>query len=382
MKKSLVLLPLLAAVLVGLVFTGFQCGSPALTSAKLYIQRQEWVSAENSLMSEVQKNPANAEAWYLLGDVRRNMGNFQGMMEAFDQSLKASPEFAEKIGDVKHFVWGSAMKRAIASYNQSINAQKDSAVALRDSAITYYKIAVLVMPDSIIGFQNLAIAYHVNGDYDGEIATLKSALAQKKDIEISKTLIDANISKAERAKQNGNKEEAANSYSDAIAALTEARATAPDDPELLETLINLYISADRTKEAIPFLQEAVTKDPKNKEFQHDLGLLMLQDNKYDEATQHLEAAIAIDPGYEDGLWDATVAYLKWGDKLRSDAAPNSDSGPYLEKFKSAVKLAQKLVEIKKDVIKYWDGLGRAYANAGMSKEAQKAFEQVETLKKK
>ena len=40
-------------------FTGFQCSSAELTSAKLYMQRSDWESAERSLAKETEKNPNN-----------------------------------------------------------------------------------------------------------------------------------------------------------------------------------------------------------------------------------------------------------------------------------------------------------------------------------
>ncbi len=382
MKNSIVLPALLALVLVGFLFTGFQCGSPALTSAKLYIKGNDWENAEKSLSAEVAKNPANAEAWYLLGDVRRNLNNYPGMMEAFDNSVKASPEFAKKIDETKLFVWGGTIKRAIDSYNKSLKTTPDSAAILRQSAIGDYKTAMLVEPESLVTYQNLALAYQAQGSTDDQIATLKSALTHKKDSEVYINLINAYIRKGENAKSAGNTDEASKSLNDAIGALNEARTLQPDNSDLLGTLINVYIEADRAKEAVPLIREAITKDPQNKVFQNDLGLLLMQTGDFEEATQHFEASVQADPNYEDGLWNGAVAYMKWGDKLKKDADPNSDSKLYVEKFKKAVAMTEKLVAIKSDVEKYWEGLATAYANAGMGKEAQKAFEKAEALKNK
>ena len=69
MKQPTVLI-LIMLFLSALSFTGFQCGSAESTSAKLYIQRGDLEAAEASLKKEVDKNPANAEAWWLLGHTR------------------------------------------------------------------------------------------------------------------------------------------------------------------------------------------------------------------------------------------------------------------------------------------------------------------------
>ena len=382
MKPSFVILTLLGFLLVSFVVTGFQCGSPSLTSAKLYINNTDWENAEKSLTAEVEKNPANAEAWYLLGNVRLQRRNFAGMVEAYDKSAPLSPEFAEKIKSTKSNLWVLMMQHGIGCYNHSLKVSADSVSMFRDSAITDYQNAIVVAPDSIIGYQNLALAQHANSKYDDEINTLKIGLERKKDPEVYATLINVYIQKAQMAKTAGNNDEATKNYDNAIASLTEARALQPDNIELLGILINLYIETGRAKDAVPLIREAITKDPQNKVFQNDLGLLLMQTEEFEEATQHFEAAIATDPTYEDALWNGAIAYMKWGDKVKKTAGENADAKDYVPKFKSAVKLTEKLVALKKDEAKYWEGLGTAYANAGMTKEAQKAYEQAAALEKK
>mgnify|MGYP002260681176 CR=1 FL=1 len=67
--------------------TAFQCGSADVTSAKLYESRQDYEKAEASYLKEVTKNPSNHEAWYLLGRIRAQRGDYKGMKEAFDKML-------------------------------------------------------------------------------------------------------------------------------------------------------------------------------------------------------------------------------------------------------------------------------------------------------
>ncbi len=383
MDRIHVSLALLGVLSVSFMLTGFQCGSPALTSAKLYIKDQDWPNAEKALITELQKNPANAEAWYTLGDVRLKLGNYSGMVDAYNKSLAIGPEFAKQIDNQKKYVWSNFVNGAVQLYKRIPDAPKDSVSILRHEAIANYDTAIVVFPDSTISYYNKSIALREEGKYDEEMMTLKAALDKKKDPELYASLINAYIHKAESAKASNNAEEAAKTYNDAISTLNEARALQPDNSELLSALINVYIESDRAKDALPLIREAVAKDPKNKTFQNDLGLLLMQTNEFEEAVQHFEAAIASDENYEDGLWNGAVAYMKWGDKIKKDGGgADADPKTYVPKFKSAVKLAEKLVGIKKDVAKYWEGLATAYANANMKDEAQKAFQQAEALQKK
>jgi hypothetical protein len=52
---------------VAITTLGFQCGSPEFSGAKLRIQQKDYKGAINLLEKEVQKNPTNEEAWFLLG---------------------------------------------------------------------------------------------------------------------------------------------------------------------------------------------------------------------------------------------------------------------------------------------------------------------------
>ena len=49
------------------------CQSTALTSAKLYIQQEDWERAVEQLQAAVETTPTDAEAWMLLAVAHANM---------------------------------------------------------------------------------------------------------------------------------------------------------------------------------------------------------------------------------------------------------------------------------------------------------------------
>jgi tetratricopeptide (TPR) repeat protein len=387
MKKSFIMVSLYCVIL-GFIFTGFQCGSAELTSAKLYIQRKDWANAEQSLLKEVQKHPENAEAWYMLGDIQREMGNQKGMLESFDNSLKYSKEFEAEIVKRKLFVWQSAVNAGVSYYNKSINASPDSAIMLRNKSADAYKIAILVQPDSILAYENMAIAQMALGNIDEQLYYLKEILKRKYDPATSITLINVYIKKAEDAKAAGSNEQAAAHYAEAISAIIKARTSDPDNAELLKALIDVHIAAGRAEEAMPFMIEAIQKDPSNKVLRNNYGLLLMKSDQIEKSIEQFNAAIATDSTYEDGVWNGAVAYLRWGEIMKAKATEEVEANKnkeidkrYVEKFKTATRLIEKLVSIKPAEPKYWDGLATAYVNAGMSKQAQKAFEKADQLRK-
>jgi tetratricopeptide (TPR) repeat protein len=388
--KQNILLTIILVLLASVSFMGFQCGSAESTSAKLYIQRGDLAAAEKSLTTDVEKNPTNPESWYLLGDVRRQRSNYKGMLEAFDKSLKAgaSTETQGKINDAKKYIWGTSLNSGVLAFNRSNSGPKDSAQMYREMAINSYTSALMVNPDSMITYQNMAIVQHAQGNTDEEIKYLKEAISRKKDPQLSTYLINAYVGKAEEARKANNTQEATTSFNSAIAELQEARKASPNNPELLSTLINVFIEAGRASDALPYIKEAVAKDPSNKVFQNDLGLLLMQTNNINEAVDHFNAAIATDSMFTDALRNGAVALMKQGQKMKDDATEKADAKKgtvdksYQAKFVQASKLLQKYLSIKPDDGDVWQALATAYGGAGMIKQAGDALKKADSLNKK
>src|SRR5512140_2550402 len=110
-------LTILLLVAVFISTTGFQCGSAELTSAKLYINQKQYDKAEASLVKELQKNDKNEEAWYLLGQVRMEMKNYNGMLEAYKKSLELSDTHKAEIARNRLAVWAMMYNEGVKNYN-------------------------------------------------------------------------------------------------------------------------------------------------------------------------------------------------------------------------------------------------------------------------
>jgi len=390
MKQSIVAVSALAILVSSFLFTGFQCGSTEMTSAKLYIQRSDWQNAEKSLAKEVEKNPKNFEAWYFLGYSRLQLKNYQDAVHCLDQAMQPGSEFVTKAKDARHFAWQATLNDGVNKYNASISVSKDSATLLRQKAINLYKLAIAFDADSSVTYHRMAIAYLANGNYTEEIAALRQALERKKDMEFYRLIVNAYAQMADDAEANKNKEESLKNYNLALAALKESRDLDPDNQELLKTMIDLYIRIGRAPEAKPIMQVALQKDPSNKIYLYDLGVLLMQGDSLDEAIAYFEKALAIDENYEEALRNCALAYMKVGQKLKDAVAASADAKnkdknvdkSYEAPFKHSVKLLEKLTIIKPADPNLWDALATAYGNAGMYKEAKKSIEKADSLRGK
>ena len=389
--KQRIIIAILSLPLLVLVFSGFQCGSTEMTTAKLNMQRYEWDAAERNLAKEVSKNPTNAEAWFFLGKSRAFLEKYQGMVEALDQCMKLTTEYNTQIfKDIKMPTWARNFNEGLGWHNKIATGPKDSASFYTQRAIDKYKMALVINPDSAQTYQNLAALYSSIPDYDNEILYLKESLKRKPSSDLSTQLINTYITKGQASKAKGDTTTCKQCYDLAIVELTKARQTDPDNEDLLSTMINLYIETNRTKEAMPLIQEAVDKNPSNKVLQNDLGLLYMDEARFPEALEHFEAALKSDDMYDQALRNGAVVTMKIGQQMKdkAEAAANSQKDnidkSYQEKFKKAADMLNRLLKSEKaasDPV-VWDALATAYGNAGMYKEATQAIEKADSLRKK
>lgn len=192
--KRLVIWGLLIISAASLALMGFQCSSAEMTSAKLYIQRKEYQSAEAQLVKEVSKNPKNEEAWYLLGQVRVELKDYRGMKDAFVKAKEAGVKFKKEIESQTLAIWGRLFNEGV----EYINKAEDAAGF--DKAIESFKLASYVMPESLANQQNLGLAYYRKGDFVSAVEPLTVAFEQGKSVLACKILSSIYLQAADKAK--------------------------------------------------------------------------------------------------------------------------------------------------------------------------------------
>ena len=397
--KNFTIFTLVGLVLISLTLTGFQCGSSEMTSAKLYMSQRNFEKADSALTKELSKSPQNSEAWYLLGRVKLEEGDYSKMAESFDKSLENGKEFEKDITDARKFVWQVSINRGANLYNRSAQLEKqagttknDSVAIYRENAIQAYKTALSVNPDSTITYTNLAIAQFALDRFDDEIVTLKDGINRTHTHALDTLLIDAYRSKladfntkitAAEAKKD--KQAATALYGQALTSVNEARAMFPDNTDLMAIQTDFYVRSGRTEEAKPSIREEIAKDPANKVNHYNLGVLLMQSDSLEGAIQEFEAALKSDPAYEVALQNVAVSYMKLADKIRKAnqeaGAKGETDKSYVNDFKKAAGYFEKLTEVKPNDAAIWEYLASAYANANMVKKAQEALKKADELRK-
>lgn len=186
--RSIFVLFTFVVILVYLSVTGFQCASAEVTGAKVYMQRQDWINAEKQLLKELENNPKNAEAWFLLGYVRGEQKNYTGMLEAFNKSLEISNQFEKDIRNFKLKYWVDNFNAGVTYFSRYQN-NRDSTQYI-EKAIESFKTATLIIPDSASAYKNLAYSYLSKEDVTSAVEPLEKAveLSKEKDLDAMKML--------------------------------------------------------------------------------------------------------------------------------------------------------------------------------------------------
>ncbi|MCU0452595.1 MAG: tetratricopeptide repeat protein [Bacteroidetes bacterium] len=179
-RNSIVILTLV--LLSSLAFQGFQCGSPEFTGAKVYINQKNYKEAMRLLEIETQKNPANEEAWFILGQLRAESGDYVGMNVAFNEALKLGPKHEREVKALRYNKWAAHVNPGIVALQR---ASSDS-MQFYDTAIDEFTKSIQAWPDTMLTHRFLGYAYQGKGDTELALQAFGSAWKRGKDTESRK----------------------------------------------------------------------------------------------------------------------------------------------------------------------------------------------------
>jgi tetratricopeptide (TPR) repeat protein len=389
MKKVFIYLSLLSMV-VG--FMAFDCSSAQLTGAKLYIQQKQYDKAKEALRIEVEKNPLDDEAWFLLGSLYGEDGDYAKMVEDYDKSTGVSPKYVQQIKESKQYYWATCFNKGVKFFNKAVKSEKpDSTKIFVDAAIDMFKSTIMIQPDSISGYSNLAMVYVSTNHIDEAVIPLEKIIKLRKSPEAYSTLGQIYIDKGTSFKDEYKKTKVVDDslksmeyFDKAIQVLQEGKAKYPDNSGLLLKISNAYIFAGKLDVAISAFKEGVAKEPKNQYYRYNYGVVLLNLKQFDDAITQFKEAISIDPEYSSAIYNLAVSYIKWGAAIREAADKKGDTADELlikEKFKAALPHLEKYLTLKPKEPSLWELLGQVYANLGMQEKANDAFKKAEEYRK-
>lgn len=373
---------LAAILMLGITFLGFQCASTELTSAKLYIQQKNYDKAIEVLQKEVEKNPKSDEGLYLLGFINGEKGNYESMIDNYNKSLAISKNFEKNIDDSKKYFWATLFNRGVSNYQKGVKAtDKDSSKVLYDKSISDFNYALMIQPDSADTYKNLAFVYLSKGDNMSAIKPLEKLIEKEKALDGYKFLGEIYYVEGINSKGIGDTTEAIASFNKAIDVLEAGLEIYPIESDLLLSLSNSYIGANRISEAIEPFKKGVAAEPENKYYRYNYGVLLLGIDDFENAEKQFLKAVEIDPDYTNAVYNLGVTYVKWGSYLNKKADEEGTANDeYKNKYKSALPYLEKAAQSPDADSQNWEVLGKVYSVLGMQDDAANAFNKADELR--
>jgi len=387
MQKSKILF--VVALFAGMIFSGFQCSSTELTSARLYIQQKNFEKAIDVLVKDVNKNPKSDEGWYLLGYAYGEVGNIESMIEAYDKSLAISSKFEETIIDSKNFHWANSFNNGVNLFSRGNNtADEDSAKIYYDKSIDAFETAVIIQPDSADTYKNMAFVYMSSGRNELAIEPLQELVNRKKELDgyryLGEIYFTIGTSKNLEYRMNGNVTdsiEAAEYFDKAIVVLEEGIIIYASDGELTRILNASYIETGRILKALESSKVLVEAEPDNETYRYNYGVILLQTNDFPAAEEQFLKALEINSDYENAAYNLGLTYVKWGSQLKEQEEETEVyTDEDLEKYRKALPYLELIVESDTENAEIWELLGKVYSILSMQEEAIDAFNKADQLR--
>ena len=386
-RKNLIIT---AILLIALTITAFECSSTELTSAKLYIQQKNYDKALEVLKEEVNKNPKSDEGYYLLGMVYGEKGEYDNMVNAYNSSLAASDQFSKDIHDSKVYYWANLFNKGVINYQNGNKAQDpDSVKVFYDKSSNAFENAIKIEPDSANTYRNLSFVYISEKNYDKAIPVLETLIQKRSTLDgykfLGEILYDKGIKQMAKYKEGKDVQDsvqAMDTFNKAINVLEKGRKEFPNDSDILLTLSNSYIAANKVEVAMDAFRAGVEREPENKYYRYNLGVLYLGAKDYTKAEEQFKKAVEIDPNYENANYNLAVTYVRWATEMRDSLEAHEDtSRTFLGVYRKALPYLETVVQNESEKPVVWELLGKVYAILGMQDDATNAFSKADKLRK-
>jgi tetratricopeptide (TPR) repeat protein len=367
--------------------TGPSAAASSLQRAEELIQQGLFEQAKTIINEQLVRNPANVEAYNLLGIVYTDEKDYDHALEAFQHALKLAPGstkthnnlgnlyVAQQKFDLAEKEFTKVLNTAPA--NRDANYNLGLVLLAKGAPVAAIQRFQLVHPLTVETQFNLVRAYFQAGKTTEALTTAGELSAtHKQDVQLHFTL-GVLLATAKQYKSAQLELEQANAlkpetleilynlgqaylrgHEDAKAelALNRALKLKPDSAETLYLLAQVYSEQSRPSDALDLLVRAHKLAPQNTDVIFLMARVSMTQNYFEDAIPLLESGLKIEPERADLRAALGESYFMAG------------------KTEKAIEEFQKLIELDPSARSY-AFMGLSYRHLGRFDEARKYFEQ-------
>jgi tetratricopeptide (TPR) repeat protein len=361
--------------------------SPLLAEAKALLREGRTADAKSKIQEELQRNPANAEAYDLLGFACVNEKDYGGALEAFQHALKLEPNSTRTRNSIANvYVAQGKLDLAeqelrdvlrLAPTNRDANYNLGLVLLARGSpakAIFYFQ---RVRPANLETRFNLTRAYlqagrtaeglksgtelsNENKDDEQLHFTLGVLLASEKQYHAAQLELEkANALQPETFEILYNLGQAylrAGDHAKAELALNRALKLKPDSPDTMYLLAQNYADQKKSVDALDLLARAHKLAPQNTDIIFLLARVSMTQNYFEDAIPLLESGLQFAPKRADLHAALGESYFMSGKTEKA-----------IEEFKALIALDPSAAS--------YAFMGLSYRHLGRFDEARKYFQE-------
>ena len=303
---------LIACVLGAFLWMAPGCSSdPNVEGAKLDLRNQDYDRALENISEALARDPANAEALELKGqvlqaqsggisDMEEYMATTREMLAAYDQAVAADPGLENSVSRSLNMAYADVFRMGIQAFNRGSENSDEFA-----SAAEYFGLAAEIQPDSSGPYVNQAFAFLNAGMEDEAVAPLEMAV-EKGDTEKNTLLFLGDLY---------NRQENMEKAMDIFAKAAELY---PEDADIQSQLLNLYVQTGQAEQAMEEYRAAVDQDPNNETLLYNYGSLLLEAEHFDDAIHYLGRAAEAGPDYANAHFNLGAAHINKAVKLNDE----------------------------------------------------------------
>ncbi|MFC1627586.1 tetratricopeptide repeat protein [Gemmatimonadota bacterium] len=281
-------LTLSAAVLIALAVG---CAPPEITSAKLYMNSQNYTGARETLEKAVALYPENAEVHRIFGDLEAMEKNWPEAKRHYDLARGLSP--IQKV----------AVDQLLEGYWQQFYNDGYAFIQRQDyeEAIISTTNATIMIPERASAWTNLGAIYGNMGEYEMAVEMYSKVL----EYDPGNTMARQNI---------GFMRYNALDYAEAVRFLEPLTEEYISDPGFVQILGLSYGYLERRGEALALYERAIELDPDNLVNHMNLAVLYVQQGEHDKAEPHYLRVIELNPFDVEAMLQLADALLKREDE--------------------------------------------------------------------
>jgi tetratricopeptide (TPR) repeat protein len=342
------------------IFVG--CASQEYTSAKLYIQQQEWKKAEEFLIKAIDVEPENPEIPYQLGYhiYALQKKDWQRMNQSFDKALAIDPnkKILEQGKTVKEFVilartqfWGEMYNKGVAEFNEYRAVPMDQKDAALKKTITTFEISATIKTDEAQTYTMLSTCNHLAGNADeSENYILKA-------IELSPNDANVNLTAGQIFMQ---KQE----FETALPYVKKAVELEPSNTKSIRNLAQIYYDIGQLEESIQTYEVAINKETDSEvkaDLYFNLGILYNRVGNLEEAEYNFTNSLDENPDDIEAIMGMAQVFEN------------------AEKWRKAEKFYRELIAVDPDNPEHYRGMSRVLLQQGEPDESLRYLEKAKRL---